>query len=362
MERSMQENSNYIDLMNKGIRQLVTDALKVSFLKPSLALFILKSIRWQKLAEKRRSDWEQKDVHVPPFMIISVTNRCNLKCKGCYALAQQRENRSEMTSAKLKEVIGEAHELGVSIILLAGGEPLIRPDLFKITAKFPDIIFPIFTNVMLLNPATITEFKKQKNVLPIISMEGMRGETNERRGEGVYDHLVRIIERIKKTSIFFGLSFTMTRQTFDTLTNEDFIKSLVKLGSKLFFFIDYIPVQDGTEEMELTPEQTRSVYGLMENFRSKFPALFVAFPGDEEQFGGCLSSGRGFVHVAPDGSLEPCPFAPYSDASLNDLSLKDALKSKFLETIRENRDKLDESNGGCALWVQREWVKSLIPD
>ena len=356
----MQENSNYIDLMNKGIRQLVTDALKVSFFKPSLALFILKSLRWQKLAEKRRSDWEQKDVHVPPFMIISVTNRCNLKCKGCYALAQQREKKPEMTSAKLKELIGEARELGVSIILLAGGEPLIRPDLFEITAQFTDTIFPIFTNGMLLNPATIAEFKKQKNVLPIISMEGMREETNERRGEGVYDHLVRIIDRIKKTSIFFGISFTMTRSTFNTLTNEEFINSLVKLGPKLFFFIDYIPVQDGTEEMELTPEQTHSVYSLMENFRSKFPALFVAFPGDEEQFGGCLSSGRGFVHVAPDGSLEPCPFAPYSDASLNDLSLKDALKSKFLATIRENRDKLDESNGGCALWVQREWVKSLL--
>ncbi|MBU1064529.1 radical SAM protein, partial [bacterium] len=60
--------------------------------------------------------------------------------------------------------------------------------------------------------------------------------------------------------------------------------------------------------------------------------------------------------------LEPCPFAPYSDVSLRDLSLKDALKSRFLKTIRENRDKLDESNGGCALWVQREWVKSLIED
>ncbi|MBU0710729.1 radical SAM protein [bacterium] len=358
----MQENSNYIDLMNKGIRQLVGDALKVSFLKPSLALFILKSIRWQKQAEKRRLDWEQKDVHVPPFMIISVTNRCNLKCKGCYALAQQRENTPEMSSAKLKEVISEAHDLGVSIILLAGGEPLIRPDLFEITAQFPDIIFPVFTNGMLLNPATIAEFKKQKNVLPIISMEGMRSDTNERRGEGVYDHLVRIIERIKKTNIFFGISFTMTRPTFDTLTNEDLIKSLTKLGSKLFFFIDYIPVQDGTEDMELTLEQTCSVYGLMENFRAKFPALFVAFPGDEKQFGGCLSSGRGFVHVAPDGSLEPCPFAPYSDVSLRDLSLKDALKSRFLKTIRENRDKLDESNGGCALWVQREWVKSLIED
>ncbi len=356
----MQEDTNYLNLMNQGIRQLVTDALKVSLLKPSLAAFIFKTIRWQKNAETVRRNWESKDVHVPPFMIISITNQCNLRCKGCYAIAQQRKNNTEMSTAKLRQVIAEAHELGVSVILLAGGEPLIRPDLFEITAGFPDIIFPVFTNGLLLNPATIAEFQKQKNVLPIISMEGMRSDTNERRGAGVYDHLVRIIDRIKQTSIFFGISFTMTRSTFSTLTDKSFIESLVRQGSKLFFFIDYIPVQDGTETLELTLEQSQSVLQIMEQFRAAFPALFVAFPGDEDQFGGCLSSGRGFVHVAADGSLEPCPFAPYSDTSLKDIPLKEALKSEFLKTIRENRDKLDESNGGCALWVQREWVRSLL--
>lgn len=358
----MQENTDYIDLMNRGIRQLVTDALKISLRRPSLALFILKSIHWQRQAEKRRLGWEKKGVHVPPFMIISITNRCNLKCKGCYALAQKRQQRPEMTGEKLTRVIGEARELGVSIILLAGGEPLIRTDLFDITAQFPDIIFPVFTNGMLLNPVTIARFKRQKNVLPVISLEGQRSDTDIRRGAGVHDHLARIIKRINKTGIFFGISFTMTRDTFITLTDPDFIASVVKLGAKLFFFIDYIPVQEGTADMELTPEQSCSVGNLMEKLRSEFPALFIAFPGDEAEFGCCLSSGRGFVHVAPDGSLEPCPFAPYSDTNLRELPLKDALKSRFLETIRENRDILDESGGGCALWVQREWVKSLLPD
>jgi len=206
----------------------------------------------------------------------------------------------------------------------------------------------------------LKRLKKQKNVLPIISMEGQREHTNNRRGKGVYEYLENIITRIKDNNIFFGASFTMTRQTFDIITDESFIESVVKLGCKLFFFIDYIPVQEGTEDMELTLEQSRSVFGLINGFRDKFPALFVAFPGDEEQFGGCLSSGRGFVHISPDGSLEPCPFAPYSDSSLKDLSLTEALQSKFLQTIRENRDKLDEANGGCALWVQREWVRSLL--
>jgi MoaA/NifB/PqqE/SkfB family radical SAM enzyme len=356
----MNENNDYIELMNQGIRQLVIDALKVSLLKPWLAYFIVRSVIWQKKAAKLRLEWEEQGVHVPPFMIISITNRCNLKCKGCYALAQQRTPLDEMSTVRLIEIVKEARDLGLSIILLAGGEPLLRPDLFEVTAQFPEIIFPVFTNGLLLNPATIANFKKQKNVLPIISMEGMRTETDGRRGAGIYDHLVRIIDRLKQTSIFFGISFTVTRSTFDILTDEEFIKPLVKLGSRLFFFIDYIPVQPGTEELELTGEQSRQIPEIMEQLRSRLPALFVAFPGDEEEFGGCLSSGRGFVHVAPDGSLEPCPFAPYSDTNLKDQSLREALQSKFLATIRDNHHKLKETKGGCALWDQREWVRSLL--
>jgi len=192
----MNEDNRYIDLMNQGISQLVKDALRVSLLKPSLALFILRTIRWQKRAEKRRLKCETRGVHVPPFMIISITNRCNLQCKGCYSRAQQRINQEEMSSDKLNDVIAEAHSLGVSIILLAGGEPFIRKDIFDITSQFPDIIFPVFTNGMLLDISMLKRLKKQKNVLPIISMEGQREHTNNRRGKGVYEYLEKIISRI----------------------------------------------------------------------------------------------------------------------------------------------------------------------
>jgi MoaA/NifB/PqqE/SkfB family radical SAM enzyme len=82
-------------------------------------------------------------------------------------------------------------------------------------------------------------------------------------------------------------------------------------------------------------------------------------PGDEKDFGGCLSAGRGFVHVSAEGNLEPCPFAPYSDINLKNTSLKDGLQSKFLQTIRDSEDQLGESGGSCALWAKREWKISL---
>ena len=95
-------------------------------------------------------------------------------------------------------------------------------------------------------------------------------------------------------------------------------------------------------------------------YRSRFTALFITVPGDEEEIGGCLSAGRGFIHVNAEGDVEPCPFFPYSDTNLMDMSLKDALQSEFLKRIRENHEQLSEAKDGCALWAEGEWVRFLL--
>jgi MoaA/NifB/PqqE/SkfB family radical SAM enzyme len=98
----------------------------------------------------------------------------------------------------------------------------------------------------------------------------------------------------------------------------------------------------------------------IEQRRKEHKRLFIAFPGEEDLFGGCLSAGRGFVHVAPDGRLEACPFAPFGDTSSATQSLSEALKSPTLSVIRKHHDQLHETAGGCALWDKREWVEGLL--
>ena len=90
-----------------------------------------------------------------------------------------------------------------------------------------------------------------------------------------------------------------------------------------------------------------------------YPALFIGFPGDETAFGGCLAAGRGFIHVSPSGDLEACPAAPFSDTNLARVSLSEALKSPLLHRIRSNHHLLTETNGGCALWKNRQWIQAL---
>ncbi len=356
------EQERVTGLINESISRLFKDALKVVLRNPSYVIFLLKTMRSQKRAARTRLYWQEQGLQVPAFMIASITNRCNLNCKGCYAMARHKQAQPEMSEDMMRRVFSEARELGISIILLAGGEPLVRPEVLALTGDFPEIIFPLFTNGLMMDDQIIMKLKKQKNLVPIISLEGYDCDTDERRGKGVYENVQKVIGKVSKEGLFFGASITMTRSTFDAVTGGEFIQELIRSGCRLFFFVEYVPVKEGTEDNVLTGEQRLRISDMTHRLREEYPALFIAFPGDEEEFGGCLASGRGFVHISPEGDLEPCPFAPYSDTNLRNLSLKDALQSKFLKTVREMHGQLSERHGGCTLWENREWVRSLLVD
>ena len=93
-------------------------------------------------------------------MICSITNRCNLGCKGCYALGQHRESKLEIPAERFSRLFGEASEMGTGVVILAGGEPLLRKDLLESAAGHEDIIFPVFTNGILMDSDLARFFKK----------------------------------------------------------------------------------------------------------------------------------------------------------------------------------------------------------
>ena len=359
MIQQQQENTDFRFILNDTLKVFFKDAVKVSIRHPSQALFFIKTLQYQKQASKRREQWEQKGTHVPPIMIFSITHKCNLNCKGCYEKAIRPPAKKELTDKQLRNIVKEAHDLGISFVVVAGGEPFMKPKFFKITKDYPDIIFVIFTNGLLINEETI---KSQKNIVPLISLEGCEEETDDMRGQGVYDRLQKTMTKLNKNNLFFGTSLTLTKSNFETITSETFIQNLINLGCKFFLFVEYNPIKPGTEDWMITQAQREKTMDVMRSFRQKWHALFISVPGDEDEIGGCLAAGRGFIHISAEGDVEPCPFAPYSDMNLNNVSLKDALNSDFLKKIRENHAQIHGSSGSCALWEKREMVQSLLKE
>jgi MoaA/NifB/PqqE/SkfB family radical SAM enzyme len=302
----------------------------------------------------------REGLHVPPIAIFSVTNRCNLRCKGCYAQAIRGETQEELSSEALRGVVAQAEELGVSFFVIAGGEPLVRPEIVDITRDFRRVIFLLVTNGILLDAELVGRLRDQPNTVPVLSIEGSEAETDSRRGVGVHERLQRRMEALKRAGIFFSLSLTITRNNFETVTDPNFIESAIREGCRLFLLLEYTPVREGTENWVITDSQRDEMKGLVASFRNRFKAVFVAVPWDEEEQGGCLAAGRGFVHISATGDLEPCPFAPYSDVSLKHVPLKEALTSRFLALMRSNHDLFAETSSGCALWNNRDRVRALL--
>ncbi|HTW92430.1 MAG TPA: radical SAM protein [bacterium] len=351
--------TDFLGRFDSQVARVFKYAARAAWNNPKQALFFARTQAAQARSARRRDKQRERGIQVPPLVIASITSRCNLHCRGCYARARHGSRRPELTDQQWADLFSQAQKLGVSVIMLAGGEPLLKPQILDVTRQFPDITFPLFTNGLLQDDAIVARFRGQPQVIPVLSIEGWEPETDTRRGSGVFESVAAAAGKLRAAGLFFGVSLTVTRRNFEAVTAEGLVQALIGNGCSLFIFVEYTPAEPGTEDLTLLPAQRQQLVEFSEGMQVRSRPVFIVFPGDEEQFGGCLAAGRGFVHVGPDGSLEPCPFAPYSDTNVTDMPLEQALASGLLKAIRDNHDELKETRGGCALWRRREWVQSL---
>lgn len=354
----MDEKNDLAEYLSNGIENIVVGILKAGLRNPKQTAFVLKFMKANGDAKKKREHFQDSGEILPAFLISSITSRCNLFCKGCYA----RENKScgeavgkqQLTAQRWGELFKEARELGISFILLAGGEPLMRRDVIEKAAKVKEIIFPIFTNGTLLNDEYITLFDRNRNLIPILSIEGEKKYTDNRRGNGVFDALMDAMDALKGRNILFGASITITKENFKNATSEKFIDKLYRSGCRAVIFVEYVPRSEESHKLVPAEAERRQLEVAQTKFRNHYEdVIFLSFPGDEKYSGGCLAAGRGFFHINVDGSAEPCPFSPYSDINLKDVNLSNALHSPLFQKLNASGMLIGEHDGGCIL-VQRE--------
>lgn len=361
----MAKEFNIQEYMTRGVERVVSDAVRATLKNPKESVYMAKFALASKAASKKRAKLEAEGEHVPPFLISSITSSCNLHCAGCYSrcnsATEDTEPVAQLTDEDWMNVFNEAEDLGVSFILLAGGEPLLRRGVIEAASKKPSILFPIFTNGTYMTERYFDEFDKSRNLIPIMSIEGGREATDQRRGEGIYDKLVSNMDELKKRGIIFGASVTVTTQNIKEVSSESFINMLSEKGCKAVIFVEFVPVSEGSED--LTPGDEDREYLKSEIMRLREAhqeMVFVSFPGDEKSSGGCIAAGRGFFHINSHGGAEPCPFSPYSDINVKDTSLRDALKSKLFLDLQNSGTLLDDHKGGCVLYEKRKEVEGFL--
>lgn len=353
-----------MEYLNGSIDGIFRQALRFYLANTRESSFLIRAAALQRKAAEKRLQSEQRGDAIPPFLIASIATQCNLHCAGCYARANHvctdAAAAEELSAVRWGELFAEAETLGVSFILLAGGEPLERPDVLDKAAKVRGLIFPVFTNGTLFTEDMLERFDRHRHLVPIVSIEGDRLQTDGRRGEGTFRQIECALDEMKRRRILYGVSITVTKENLAAVTSEGFVARLRENGCRVVFFVEYVPV-DGNKSLEPGEKEHGILADRQETLRMRFPdVIFISFPGDEKQMGGCLAAGRGFFHINPFGGAEPCPFSPYTDTNLKDRSIRQALNSALFRKIRQSGVQTEQHSGGCVLFDKRATVENLL--
>jgi MoaA/NifB/PqqE/SkfB family radical SAM enzyme len=319
---------------------------------------LLAALAFQRRQALRRASAARAGRTVPAVLIASVTRRCNLDCAGCYAKELRPSGANapaELSDDRFMELFDEAIDLGVGVIMIAGGEPLLRRGILERVAERRGIMAPVFTNGTLLDDEAARLFGR--GLFPIFSIEGDEPFTSERRGAGVHEAVLDRIDAMRERGGPFGLSVTVSSRNAAQVLSPAFLGEIAALGAAVLFLVEFVPAAPGSEGLVLSAAQRARLND--HSITEALPFPVVRLPGDEEAYGGCLAAGRGFVHIGPEGGLEACPFAPFSDSNAADSGLGAALESPLMRAIRERHHELTETSGGCALRDKAGWIASL---
>jgi len=361
----MQKDFDLQDYLTKGVERIVTEAVKATLKNPKESAFMMKFAKASRNASAKRRKSEGTGEHIPPFLIASITSKCNLHCGGCYSRCNNATTDSEpvsqLTSDEWLKLFNEADEMGISFILLAGGEPMLRRDVIEAAGTKKNILFPVFTNGTYIDEKYFSLFDSCRNIMPIMSIEGNRETTDSRRGKGVYDLLVRNMEEFKKRGLIFGASVTVTKNNCTEVTSQSFLDSLAERGCKAVIFVEYVPVSDESSDLAPSDEEREYIAERIRHLRNDHPEMvYISFPGDEKSSGGCVAAGRGFFHINSHGGAEPCPFSPYSDINVRNTSLRGALHSPLFTALQSGDLLSGDHNGGCILFEKKNEVEALL--
>ena len=284
----------------------------------------------------------------PAFVMISVTEKCNLACSGCWI--SMGGNRS-MLLAQLDGIIKSCKKKGSYFFGILGGEPLMYQGLLDVMEKHKDCYFQLFTNGTLLSEEVAMRLKKMGHVTPLVSIEGLEKESDTRRGKNeVFDRTLAGIRACRKAKLIFGVAASICKSNYNDLVSREYIDLIAKEGAHYLWYYIYRPVgSNPNTENALNKEEVLSLRRFIVEQRLNAPLFIIETYWDAKGNALCPAATGMSHHIAPTGAVEFCPplqmAKEYIHADGSDTASVFE-NSKFLADLRRITA---ESSRGCIL-------------
>ena len=179
--------------------------------------------------KKARSDSNA----APRLVAWEVTRRCNLNCVHCRASAERGPYPGELEGPKSLEIIDQIAGLGKSVVILTGGEPLLREDIFDLARYGTErgLRMVMATNGTLLTPVIAERIRSSGIQRVSISLDGANAEEHDkfRQVQGAYQASLKGIEILKEAGVEFQVNTTITKHNYRRC--REILDSVMHLGA-----------------------------------------------------------------------------------------------------------------------------------
>jgi len=303
---------------------------------------------------------------VPRLIAWEITRSCNLDCVHCRAASSKGPYKGELTTSEIFRIMEEIKEVSSPVIILTGGEPLLREDLFEIIKKAVSLdLRPVLaTNGTLLTESLAEELKKAGIARVSISLDGASPDAHDsfRKVNGAFEGALKGIYALKKAGLPFQINTTITALNAEELPKiHELAKKLGAVAHHIFLLV---PVGRGKELQEkvLSPEEYEQILHWFYEQREKSGLQLKATCAphyyrilrqrakaegkkvDQKTFGldavtrGCLA-GIGFCFISHTGIVQTCGYLEIPCGDLKKQSFKEIWEgSEVFNKLRDFRN------------------------
>lgn len=321
----------------------------------------------ERTAESATHHPGSRDYERAPLLVTwEVTQACELACDHCRADAAPDRDPAELSLEEARDLFADIAAFEPTpLLVLSGGDPLMRPDLFELLADATAAgLTPSVT------PATTPRLTR--SVIDRLADAGvgrmalsLDGATPDRhdgfRGEpGTFQRTLRAARAAADVGLPIQINTTVTGGTVDQLPAiAELVRDLDAAMWEVFFLV---PIGRGAALEQLAPNRARAVLEWLDDHARSAPyrVITVEAPffrrvamertpdGERPRHVGSTGAGKGFVFVSHTGEVYPSGFLPQSVGNVRERSLRECYRSAPLMRRLRDREAFQGPCGDCA--------------